>query len=91
LVYCYSSGFWQHFDGHELGQQQQQHKNGADKIKTISPSTKGPIYIPKLDWTVGKLVVNPVIIPSVLLTILDIKSFLKIIIYKITQKYPLKL
>ena len=42
LVYCSSSFFWQHLDGQQEGQTQQQHKKGQINIVIRSPTRNGP-------------------------------------------------
>jgi|JI10StandDraft_1071094.scaffolds.fasta_scaffold132514_3 hypothetical protein len=46
FVYCSLSGFWQHLEGQQLGQQQQQHKNMKENNKIINPRTNGPMNNP---------------------------------------------
>lgn len=41
FVYCSSSFFWQHLEGQQEGQTQQQHKNIQIKMMIIKPSAKG--------------------------------------------------
>lgn len=41
FVYCYSSFFWQHFDGQHEGQTQQQHKNIQINMIITNPIIKG--------------------------------------------------
>ena len=43
-MYCSFSSFRQHFDGQELGQQQQQPRHVQMNRITISPMMKDPIY-----------------------------------------------
>lgn len=45
FVYCSFSGFWQHLDGQQLVQTQQQQRKGQIKRITRNPMIKGPIKI----------------------------------------------
>lgn len=46
-MYCSLSSFWQHFDGQQLGQQQQQHRQLHIISMNVKPMPKDPMKIPK--------------------------------------------
>ena len=63
-MYCSVSTFWQHFDGQQPGQQQQQSRQDHIKIIKTSPMAKAPTNIPyAVDWLVMS-VIAPLELPE---------------------------
>jgi hypothetical protein len=57
FVYGSASGFWQHLEGQQLGQQQQQHRHIQITKLMRRPRTKGPMKNPNsvyIGWTCSK-------------------------------------
>jgi hypothetical protein len=59
FVYASSSFFWQHLDGQQEGQQQQQHKNGQVHKNITKGSRNTPIYIASLTTLFMAMSITP--------------------------------